>query len=89
MVKKIDVSIGQFSVSVLLRGVVDSFDWACTGLLVPMLINIVLLYGRSYLGFVSSGTQLGFYSVILILLDTPARGLVVILLIHVRILELY
>ena len=35
VVKKIDVSVGQFSVSVLLRGVVDSFDWACTGLCSP------------------------------------------------------
>ena len=47
---------------------------------VPMLINIVLLYGRSYLGFVSSGTQLDFYLVILILLDTLTRGMVVSLL---------
>ena len=48
--------------------------------MVLMLINIGLLCGRSCLGFVSSETQLGFYLVILILLDTPARGLVVSLL---------
>ena len=35
MVEKIDVSVGQFSVSVLLRGVVDGFDWVCTGLYGP------------------------------------------------------
>ena len=29
--EKLDVIVGQFSVSVLLRGVVDDFVWACTG----------------------------------------------------------
>ena len=45
--------------------------------MVLMLIIIGLLCGRSCPGFGSGGTQLGFYLVILILLDTPARGLVV------------
>ena len=35
MVEKIDVSVGQFSVSVLLRGVLDGFEWVCTGLYGP------------------------------------------------------
>ena len=35
MVEKIDVSVGQFSVSVLFRGVLDSFEWVCTGLYGP------------------------------------------------------
>ena len=35
VVEKIDVSIGQFSVSVLLRGVLDGFEWVCTGLYGP------------------------------------------------------
>ena len=29
--EKLDVIVGQFSVSVLLRGVVEDFVWACTG----------------------------------------------------------
>ena len=29
--EKLDVVAGQFSISVLLRGVVDDFVWACTG----------------------------------------------------------
>ena len=32
---KLDVIVGQFSVSVLLRGVVDDFVWACTGVYGP------------------------------------------------------
>ena len=32
MVEKIDVLVGQFSVSVLLRGVLDGFEWVCTGI---------------------------------------------------------
>ena len=32
VVEKIDVSVGQFSVSVLFRGVLDGFDWVCIGL---------------------------------------------------------
>ena len=32
--EKLDV-IGQFSTSVLLRGVVDDFVWACTGVYGP------------------------------------------------------
>ena len=35
MVEKIDVSVGQFSVSVLLRGVLDGFKWVCTGIYGP------------------------------------------------------
>ena len=69
MVKKIDVSIGQFSVSVLFRGVLDDFEWVYTS-----------LCGRSCPGYVLGGTQLGFYLVILTLLDTHVRGLVVSLL---------
>ena len=33
--EKLDVIVGQFSVSVLLRGVVDDFVWACTGVYDP------------------------------------------------------
>ena len=33
--EKSDVITGQFSVSVLLRGVVDDFVWACTGVYDP------------------------------------------------------
>ena len=29
--EQLDIFVGQFSVSVLLRGVVDDFVWACTG----------------------------------------------------------
>ena len=35
VVEKIDVSVGQFSVSVLLRGVFDGFEWVCIGLYGP------------------------------------------------------
>ena len=35
VVEKIDVSVGQFSVSVLLRGVLDCFERVCTGLYGP------------------------------------------------------
>ena len=33
--EKLDVIVGQFSASVLLRGVVDDFVWACTGVYGP------------------------------------------------------
>ena len=33
--EKLDVIAGQFSISVLLRGVVDDFVWACTGVYGP------------------------------------------------------
>ena len=33
--KQLDIFVGQFSVSVLLRGVVDDFVWACTGVYGP------------------------------------------------------
>ena len=33
--KRVIVIVGQFSVSVLLRGVVDDFVWACTGVYGP------------------------------------------------------
>ena len=33
--EKLDVIARQFSVSVLLRGVVDDFVWACTGVYGP------------------------------------------------------
>ena len=33
--EKMDVIVGQFSVSVLLRGVVDDFVWACIGVYGP------------------------------------------------------
>ena len=33
--EKLDVIVGQFFVSVLLRGVVDDFVWACTGVCGP------------------------------------------------------
>lgn len=32
VVEKIDNFVGHYSVSVLLRGVLDGFEWACTGL---------------------------------------------------------
>ena len=32
VVEKIDVLAGQFSVSVLFRGVLDGFEWVCTGI---------------------------------------------------------
>ncbi|KAL4625272.1 hypothetical protein ACB092_05G013600 [Castanea dentata] len=35
VVEKLDVIVGQFSVSVLLRGVVDDFVWACSGVYGP------------------------------------------------------
>ena len=35
MYKKIECMVGCFSVSVLLKGVVDSFAWICTGLYGP------------------------------------------------------
>ena len=35
VLEKLDVIVGQFSVSVLLRGVVDDFVWACTGVYGP------------------------------------------------------
>ena len=35
MVEKIDVFVDQFSVSVLLRGVLDGFEWVCTGIYGP------------------------------------------------------
>ena len=35
MVEKIDVLVGQFSVSVLFRGVVDGFEWVCTSIYGP------------------------------------------------------
>ena len=35
MVEKIDVLVGQFSVSVLFRGVLDGFEWVCTGIYGP------------------------------------------------------
>lgn len=35
VVEKIDVSVGQFSVSVLLKGVLDGFEWVCTGIYGP------------------------------------------------------
>ena len=35
VVEKIDVSVGRFSVSVLLRGVLDGFEWVCTGIYGP------------------------------------------------------
>ena len=34
-VEKIDVFVGQFSVSVLFRGVLDGFEWVCTGIYGP------------------------------------------------------
>ena len=33
--EKMDVIVGQFSISVLLRGVVDDFVWACTSVYGP------------------------------------------------------
>ena len=35
MFEKLDVIAGQFSINVLLRGVVDDFVWACTGVYGP------------------------------------------------------
>ena len=36
MVEKIDVLVGQFSVSVLFRGVLDGFEWVFTGIYGPI-----------------------------------------------------
>ena len=33
--EQLDIFVGQFSVNVLLRGVVDDFVWACTGVYGP------------------------------------------------------
>ena len=33
--EQLDIIVGQFSVSVLLRGVVDDFVWACTSVYGP------------------------------------------------------
>ena len=35
VVEKIDVFVGQISVSVLLRRVLDGFEWVCTGIYGP------------------------------------------------------
>ena len=35
VLEKLDVIVGQFSVSFLLRVVVDDFVWACTGVYGP------------------------------------------------------
>ena len=33
--EKVDYAIGQFSVKILLKGVVDDFVWACSGVYGP------------------------------------------------------
>ena len=33
--EKVDIVVGQFSVSVLLKGVVNGFLWTCTGVYAP------------------------------------------------------
>ena len=33
--EQLDIFVGQFSVNVLLRGMVDDFVWACTGVYSP------------------------------------------------------
>ena len=35
VIEKLDVIVGKFSISVLLRGVVDDFVWACIGVYGP------------------------------------------------------
>ena len=47
--EKLDVIAEQFSVSILLRGVVDDFVWACIGVYGPMMMVSGLLCGRSCL----------------------------------------
>ena len=44
VVEKIDVSVGRFSVSVLLRGVLDGFEWVCTGIYGPNADNRAALW---------------------------------------------
>ena len=58
--EKIDVTMGQFSVNVLLRGVVNGFEWACTGVYGPFndsqqgalweLAKILLVWALSLIG---------------------------------------
>ena len=35
VVEKIDVLVGQFSISVLFRGILDGFEWVCTDIYGP------------------------------------------------------
>ena len=53
--EKMDVMVGQFSVNVLLRGVVDGFVWACIGVYGPNDDGQGLLCGRSCQGCVTGG----------------------------------
>ena len=53
--EKMDVIVGQFFVSVLLRGVVDVFVWAWTGVYGPMMMDSGLFCGRSYYGCALDG----------------------------------
>ena len=53
--EKMDVIVGQFCVSVLLRGVVDDFVWAWTGVYGPMMMDSGLFCGRSYYGCALDG----------------------------------
>lgn len=56
---KIDISIGQVFVNVLLKGVVDDFVWACTAYMVLMTTTNGVLCRRSLQGCVLGGTQHG------------------------------
>ena len=42
---KMDVLVRCFSVSILFMGVVDSFDWICTGCMVRILMVLGMLCG--------------------------------------------
>ena len=57
--EKLDVMVGQFSVSVLLRGVVDDFVWACTGVYGPNDNDQRSTFVRSYPRCMLGGLWLG------------------------------
>ena len=80
VVEKIDVFVAQFSVSVFLGELGMVLNGFAPVFMVPMLIIIGLLCGRSCPRYVSGGTQHVFYLVTLILSDTHVRGLVASLL---------
>ena len=57
--EKLDVIVGLFSVSVLLRGVVDDFVGLVQVCMVLMTMVSGILYGRSYPKCVLAGLWLG------------------------------
>ena len=57
--EKVDIVVGQFSVSVLLKGVADGFLWTCMGFMALMMIDNGHLYGQSWRVCVQDGTWHG------------------------------